>query len=167
MKAKWVRAVYILVGALIPIPLNLLAEYFNYMYSRTYQNRFIWALYALMFFFYFILGAYLVLFKNLKFIGTPGRWRVRWTEFALGAVLFMMGFVMKLERITHLITSIRLIYENDLLYKIFSFNDTLYTWAILAGFFMADAFKRVPIKEEAPGDGPRPDEQADGEQSGV
>jgi hypothetical protein len=167
MKAKWVKAVYILAGVLIPIPLNLLAQYFTYMSSRTFQPCFVWAQYALMFFFYFFLGAYLVLFKNLKVIGTPGKWRVRWVEFALGAALFVMGFVMKLEHVTRLVTSIRFIYENDLLYKIFSFNDALYTWAILAGFLMADAFEKLPSKEEALEDGPRPDESADGEQPGA
>jgi len=164
MKKKWIVTAYILAGVLIPIPINMLARYFIYLESRTFIAWYRVAQLALTFFSYFFLGAYVALFKSLKSRRMLGRWRIRWPEFALGAILFAMGFLMKLQLATGAITMIDFIHNSDVLYTIFNFNDGLYTWVILAGFFMADAFEKIPLKEEARADGPQPDERVDGEQ---
>jgi uncharacterized membrane protein len=78
VKAKWIKAVYILVGVLIPIPATLLAQHFQSLASRTFfKYWFVVAQIILLFVICLFLGAYIAMYKNLKFIGKPGKWRVK------------------------------------------------------------------------------------------
>lgn len=159
MNAKWIKAIYILAGVLLPIPLNLLVEYFNDLRSMTIHFHFTLALLILVHALYLILGAYIGLYNLVVSTGVKGRLRVRWPKFALGAGLLTLGLLLRLSYYGAPFASF--------LRAITSFNDRFFIWFVLAGFLMANAFERIPLKEEAAADGPHTDEKSDGEQSGA
>ena len=159
MKAKWVKAAYFLAGVLLPIPLNLLVEYLNDLRSVMFDFHFTLALLILDHAVYLILGAYIGLFNIVESHGVKGRLRIRWPKFALGAGLLTLGLLLRLSYYGAPFASF--------LGAIISFNDRFFIWFVLAGFLMANAFERVPLKGEASADGPHPDEKVDGEQFGA
>ena len=166
MKAKWSKAVYFSAGVLFPIPLNLLVENINDLRFTTITFGYTFALVILIHAVYLILGAYIGLYNLVESNGVKGRLRVRWPKFALGTGLLTLSLLLRLSYYSPVFTS-ELARGSDFLRAILSFNDRFLIWFVLAGFLMANAFEKIPLKEEAPGGGPRPDEQADGEQSGV
>jgi hypothetical protein len=143
---KWIVAVVI--GVLAPFPINLLAQYLAQMQASTGNIWYGYALNALMFLTYFFLGVYLAGLGRLRTTGTVRR--VRWAELALGVVLLIISLVMKLEQATGLVVAnIDFIKNNVVLTQIVQFNDGLYLWVVLAGFFMTDAFQKVPVQNTA------------------
>jgi hypothetical protein len=152
---KW--AIAVIFGVLMPYPINLLAQYLAQQ-SGSGNVWYGYALSALMFLSYFFLGVFLGKLASLRTAGTVRR--VRWGELALGVVLFLVSLAMKLEQATGLVTAnIEFIRNNavmtPILQSILLFNDGLYLWVVLAGFFLADAFERVPAQSEARVETPR------------
>jgi len=149
---KW--AIAVILGVLMPYPINLLAQYLAQLQAGSGNVWYGYALSALMFFSYLFLGVYLARLNSLRTAGTARR--VRWAELALGVVLLLMSLVMKLEQATGLVTAnIDFIRNSAVLTAIVRFNDGLYLWVVLAGFFLADAFERVPAQSEARVETPR------------
>ncbi len=161
MKVKWVKAAYFLAGVLLPIPLNLLVEYLNDLRSMMFDFHFTLALLILVHAVYLILGAYIGLYNLVESHGVKGRLRIRWPKFAMGAGLITLGIFIRLSYYGGVAFTYKFALGNDL------FNDRFFIWYVLAGFLMANAFERVPLKEEAAADGPHPDEKAVGEQPGA
>ncbi len=152
---KW--AVAVIFGVLMPYPINLLAQYLAQQ-SGSGNVWYGYALSALIFFSYFFLGVFLGKLASLRTSGTARR--VRLGEFALGLLLFLVSLAMKLEQATGLVTANIEFIRNSpvltaILQSILRFNDGLYLWVVLAGFFLADAFERVPAQSEARVETPR------------
>lgn len=147
------RIIAVILGVLAPYPINLLAQYL----TQQAGSGNVWdgyALSTLMFFSYFFLGVYLARLNALRAVGTVRR--VRWPELLLGVVLFLVSLAMKLEQATGLVTAnIDFIRNSDVLTAIVSFNDGLYLWVVLAGFFLADAFEKAQVSEAAQAVSPR------------
>jgi hypothetical protein len=149
---KWIIAV--IIGVLMPIPINMLVQYLASLQAGPNNVLVGYALSALMFLSYLFLGVFLAQLEKLRTVGTERR--VHWPEFALGAVLLILSIAMKLEQATGLVvTTIDFIRNSAILTTIVQFNDGLYLWVVLAGFFLTDAFERVPAQTAALAISPR------------
>jgi hypothetical protein len=149
MKKNLALIVYVLIGLLMPIPINLLQNYLATLEKPIFTIPVATVESLLVYLAFLLLGVYAALLRNIWSIGTARVLRVRWPIFALGAVFFVLGTLMKLEQATGLITSMDFVRGSDLLMSFFRFNDGLYFWVVLAGFFLTDAFEKVPVTEEA------------------
>lgn len=151
MKKKWIVAVYILVGVLLPVPIKYLVKLLQgvdmFAGNSLLDLLVIYSVYVI----HLCIGAYIAFHNKLKTVGVKGLWRVRWPRLALGGALCVMGFFAHYP-ILHFLLA---------LYPIDSFG----IWAILGGYFLTDAFEKIPLKEEVQADGPQPDERADSKQS--
>jgi len=137
---SWIIAV--IVGLVTLLLLNLLILYIASLEAGADSVWIGYALSALIFLAYFLLGVFLALLGNLR--ATGAAFRVRWAEFALGAFLLLVSIAIKLEQAAGLISAIGSVGNNAVLTAIVAFDYGLYLWVVLAGFFLKDAFARVP-----------------------
>jgi hypothetical protein len=142
---KWIIAV--IIGVLLPYPISLLLRYLAQLQADTGNILYGYAASALIFLSYFLLGVFLAALQRLRTTGTERR--VLWPEFVLGLLLLLLTAVWKLEQATGLVSAIGFVAASGILTQIVTFNDTLYLWVVMAGYFMTDAFRRVPAEGAA------------------
>jgi hypothetical protein len=161
MKKKWAVTIYILIGVLLPVPLIALTDYMKNMYSSSlysatmfgYYYLFAWGYFASVIAAYVISGVYIGLHKRIKTFGVKGKTRVKRGEFALGAGFLALEVLLKISYLSGAFGP-ELVYNSPFLRAILSFNDSFFIWSALAGFFMADAFEKVPAIAETRAVGP-------------